>query len=533
MKKLPIGIQSIEKILREGYIYVDKTLLIYKLIAEGSRYFLSRPRRFGKSLLVSTLKAIFKGDKELLKDCQISSTNYQWQKHPIIHLDFTQFSAKNSQQLEKDLKKELALIAKSYGTSIESQSSAQSDLRVLVKALSEKEKVVILVDEYDKPLIDNLDHLEVAEANRDFLKEFFGTLKGLDDYLSFVFVTGVTKFSQVSLFSGFNNLDDITIHPDYATLLGYTELEVNQFFSDRLKKLAIERGNDSIHQISEEMREWYNGYRFSWGQPTVYNPHSTLSFLNTGRTQSYWFRTGTPSFLIKQVKELPQSILPLSGVMATEDELLDIHSLRVISLKTLMWQTGYLTIRQYNLLNSLYELDFPNIEVRRAFFNSLIQDFAKLESASLNLVALECQKHLEKYDLKAFFRIINIFFAKIPYSLFNEGDEGTYQAIFLSLLEAMGIKTRAEEQTNLGRIDLVVEMQKAVLIFEFKLDKNAKEALEQIGARKYGEKYLKHKEIVIIGANFSSKTRNISGWRAIVCSANGEEKIKIENRPLA
>lgn len=531
MKKLPIGLQSIEKLLGEGCVYVDKTLLVYKLITEAENYFLSRPRRFGKSLLVSTLKAIFSGEKELFKNCQIYSTDYRWQKHPIIHLDFAQIPNDGVEKLELALQETLEYIAESYNISIKG-SSLQMQLGNLIRKLSKQTKVVVLVDEYDKPLIDNLERMDVAEANRDLLKNFFGTVKSLDSHLKFVFVTGVSKFSQVSLFSGFNNLKDITIHPDYATLLGYTEEEIYQFFSDHLKRLAKQKSLEgspvSESQIVQEMREWYNGYRFSWGQSTVYNPHSSLCFLDSGRKQSYWFQTGTPSFLIEQVKKLPQSVVPMSGVLATENELLDIRSPRAMSLKALMWQTGYLTIQTYDLDNSLYQLDFPNKEVRQAFFGSLIEEFAKLEPSSVSFISLECHFYLDKQDLKAFFKIINIFFAKIPYSLFNQGDEGTYQAIFLSLLEVMEIRTRAEEQTNLGRIDLVVEMKKVIYIFEFKIDKNAEEALQQIGEKKYKEKYLNHnKEIATIGINFSSKKRTISDWKAIVYSADGAEKVKL------
>ena len=519
MKKLPIGMQSIEEIIEGGYVYVDKTALIFQLITQGKYYFISRPRRFGKSLLVSTLKAILSGNKKLFKNCQIHSTDYDWHEHPVIYLDFTLFSTESTEELEEDLKKSLIATAKSYGKSIDSPTSARAGLISLVKALSTKNKVVVLVDEYDKPVIDNLDQKKLFQANRKLLRNFFASLKGLDRYLKLIFVTGVSKFSQVSLFSGFNNLNDITIDPEYATLMGYTQTEMHQFFSDRLKKLILKRSEEgnpaSEKEILEEMKEWYNGYRFSWGQPAVYNPYSTLNFLNTGRVQSYWFRTGTPSFLIKQIKKIPQSIVPLSGVLATEDELLNIRSPRVTSFKTLMWQTGYLTIQGYNPKNCLYQLDFPNKEVRQAFFGSLIQEFAGLESSAVTLVSSECKRHLEKQNLSDFFNMINVFFAKIPYSLFKKGSEGTYHAIFLSLLEAMNIKTRAEEQTNIGRIDLIVEMKKAIFIFEFKIDKNAKKALQQIDLKKYKEKYLGNcKEIIAIGVNFSSKSRNISDWKS-------------------
>ena len=521
MKKLPIGIQAIEEIIEKGYVYVDKTALISQLINEGKYYFLSRPRRFGKSLLLSTLKAIFNGKKELFKDCQIYHTQYKWQKCPILHFDFSQTPTDSSQNLETALKETLEYVAESYGVSLRG-SSLQLQLGSLIRELSKDNQVVVLVDEYDKPLIDNLQRPEIVDSNRDLLRNFFGTLKGLDDHLKFVFVTGVTKFSQVSLFSGFNNLNDITLSPDYATLLGYTESEIHHFFQDRVQKLVAKKSHSaekSKEELLSDMKKWYNGYRFSWGMPAVYNPYSTLNFLQTGRVQNYWFRTGTPSFLIKQIQEWPQSVIPLSGIMATEDELLNIHTPTLINLKALMWQTGYLTIQDYNPTNHLYRLDFPNLEVRKAFFNSLIQDFAKIESSSVNFIGLDCQKNLEDQNLKDFFKIINVFFAKIPYSLFANRDEATYHALFLVLLEGMGIRARAEEQTNIGRIDLIVEIEKIIYIFEFKLDKSAEDALSQIAIKNYKEKYLNNYQLIIaVGVNFSSKTHNVSDWKAIPSS---------------
>jgi len=532
VKKLPIGIQTIEEIINEGYTYVDKTSLIFSLITEGKYYFLSRPRRFGKSLLISTLKAIFSGKKELFKDCHIYSTDYRWHEHPIIHLDFTQILTKTPQELKDSLQRALEEIAKSYRKSIEFPS-LQEGFGALIKQLSEGGKVVILVDEYDKPIIDNLHQIEVAEANRDVLKDVFGILKGLDSYLKFVFITGVSKFSQVSLFSGFNNLKDITIHPNYATLLGYTEEEIRQLFDDRIQKISQESNENGMttnEQIIEGMREWYNGYRFSWGRPAVYNPHSTLNFLDTGRLEGFWFQTGTPTFLIEQIKKLPQSVISLSGSMAEKDELLDICNPRLISLKALMWQTGYLTIQKYNARTGLYQLDFPNKEVRNAFFGSLLKEFSGPESFNASFFASACRKDLDKHHFISFFQTINMFFANIPYSLFSKENEGFYHAIFISLLESMGIKVHAEQKTNIGRIDLVVELENIIYIFEFKLDKGAKIALEQIEEKKYKEKYSKKgKEIALVGANFSSKTCNISEWKAIIYSSEGKIKENLQS----
>ncbi|WP_194847210.1 ATP-binding protein [Candidatus Neptunochlamydia vexilliferae] len=512
MKKLPIGIQTIDKIITNGYVYVDKTEHALKLIRGGAYYFLARPRRFGKSLFLNTLKEIFLGNKELFKDCAIYSSDYSWEKHPVIYFDFTKIPSHTPEQLEASLKRTLKKASKLYNKNVDIPS-VEEGLDNLVEELTKDNKVIVLIDEYDKPLIDRLSSPEIAKANREILKSFFGTLKGLDEHLKFVFVTGVSKFSQVSLFSGFNNLEDITVDPISSTIMGYTEEEIRKSFADHLDHLAKGSSQESL---INEMRRWYNGYRFSREGAPVYNPHSTLKFLKTGHTQSYWYSTVTPSFLIEQIKERPLSSLDLSQSEAKETELLNINDIQKIDLQALMWQTGYLTLRNYDPQTSLYELDFPNQEVREAFFDSLLSDFAEIKPSKVITAAAECKQELENIDLDAFFERINHYFASVPYTLFENAREGFYHAVFLSLLEGMGIKTYSEQKTNIGRIDLVVEMPLIIYIFEFKKDQSADAALEQIKNTKYGEKYTQSgKKLIHVGVNFSSKSRNISEWKAL------------------
>lgn len=532
MKNLPIGIQSFEKIINENCLYVDKTDLIYRLISEGQRYFMSRPRRFGKSVLVSTLEAIFKGNKELFKNCSIYNKAYEWKKYPVISLDFTRTPARSSDELESMLKRALEQTAFSYDKSIKCPTLSEG-LANLVMELAQLGPVVVLIDEYDKPLIDNLENIEVAEKNQRLLKDFYGTLKGLDKYLRFVFVTGVTKFSQVSLFSGPNNLDDITIDPAYATLLGYTDLELRKFMQDRIKQIAAERSlvtNTAEDQVLAEMKEWYNGYRFSWGALPVYNPHSTLNFLKKGRVQNYWYQTGTPTFLIDQIRKHPRSAVQLSGkVLAKENELLGTGNLRQIGLSSLMWQTGYLTIQNFDLATHLYELNFPNREVREAFFESIIQEFAELDVSMVNSLALECKQQLEQYQLTPFFQNIKALFATIPYSLSTKGLESFYHSVFIAILESMGIKTQSEKQTNLGRIDIAIEMKDCVYIMELKFEKDAETAVRQIENKKYKEQYsISKKDIILLGINFSDKARNISDWEGVIYRKNRKDENAFE-----
>jgi len=539
MKKLPIGIQSIDKILNEGYVYADKTGYVRQLLEEGApHYFMSRPRRFGKSLFLDTLRAIFSGEKDLFKGCEIYESDYSWKEHPVLMFDFSQIKNATAEELENGLKESLQDLAKLYGVSVTGHSS-QSQLKRLVEELSKKNRVVVLVDEYDQPIINNLKRLEVAEANREIMKSFYGTLKSLDRNLEFTFVTGISKFSQVSLFSGPNNIIDITMDPKYAGMMGYTEEEIKIGFSKYIKVIAKQRSSRDKHvteaQVLEEIREWYNGYRFSEEDLAVYNPFSTLNFLRSKKPASYWYSSGTPSFLIDEVKNHPQVVTSLSGAEASKTQLSDISKLDRISLPALMFQTGYLTIQGHNPEEDSYRLDFPNKEVRQAFFDSLIQEFAEIDPLAVSRTAAAVRKDLEEFDIDDFVTKMNIHFAKVPYLLFpkakaNQAKEGFYQAILFTFLEKSGISTRPEDPTNIGRIDLVSEMQKTIYVFELKLDKTADEAFDQAETKRYKEKYAQRgKDIAVIGINFNSESRNISDWNGSLFSSEGELIRELDN----
>ena len=528
MKKLPTGIQNIKEILSEDFVYVDKTDFAYKLINGGKYYFMSRPRRFGKSLFVSTLEEIFKGNKELFTGLEIYNSDYEWSHHPILHFDFALISHQTTEALRAGLQDALEDIAQQYGLPI-TGSSLQSQLTRLVRALAEKSgSVVVLVDEYDKPIISHLTDLDTAKQNRDLLRDFFGTLKGLDTHIKFTFVTGVSKFSQVSLFSGLNNLTDITMDEDYSCMLGYTEKDISKHFGKHIEQIVNKRNLAGIQtsdtNILDELRTWYNGYRFSKHLDSVYNPFSTLNFMKSGNAEGYWYSTGTPSFLVDQVKKHPQSVTSLNGAMAFKSSLMNISRLERIDLIALMFQTGYLTIQNYLSDQDMYCLNFPNREVREAFFNSLLQDFAQVQPTDISQSASRVQESLDTHQIRQFVEIINSHFAKISYQLFLNANEGFYHAIFLTFLERSGFKTTAEVSANIGRIDLVAELPNATCIFELKLDKSADIAFDQAETKKYKERYSHtDKEILVIGINFSSKTRNISEWKAKLFSSEGKE----------
>ncbi|MCB1081849.1 MAG: AAA family ATPase [Chlamydiia bacterium] len=523
MKKLPLGIQTIGKILEGGsYVYVDKTPFILDLINDGAPYFfMSRPRRFGKSLFLNTLYEVFSGNKKLFKGCAICRSSYPFKKHPIVHLDFSKIANSTPDQLKVALKIRLELIAKEHKVAIVT-SDVQVALDTLVVALAKKyhSQVVVLVDEYDKPIIDHLDDLTIANKNKEILRAFFGTLKGVDKDLRFTFVTGISKFSQVSLFSGLNNMKDLTIDPKYAGMMGYTEEELKHYFASHLETIAEER-DESIEEILQEMRNWYNGYRFSKGELCVYNPFSTLNFFDKKETNPYWYSTGTPSFLIDHLKKYPQSAVSLDGTTARGDELMDISTLEEIDLGALMYQTGYFTIKDYNPKSQRYYLGLPNEEVRTAFMHSLVKNCAKIADVRSSEPFV---KALDNHQMDNLFEHIKGGFASFAYQVFAGAKECTYQAMLLSMLYGMGFDPLAERSTNTGRIDVCLEMPQTTYILEIKLDQTAEAALKQIHQKEYFRPFLhKDKEIALIGASFSSKSRNIYDWKGELLSSQGEK----------
>ncbi|MBF5059156.1 ATP-binding protein [Candidatus Neptunochlamydia vexilliferae] len=522
MKKLPIGIQSLSKILaNRDYVYVDKTGFAKKLIDEGAPYyFISRPRRFGKSLFLNTLEEIFKGNKELFKGCAIYESDYGWEKHPVVHLDFSKIANHTFEHLETALKVRLEIIAKEHDISIIT-TDVQVALDTLIVGLSNKygSRVVVLVDEYDKPIIDRLSDIDTARQNRDLLRGFFGTLKGTDAHLRFTFVTGISKFSQVSLFSGLNNLKDITMDPRYATMVGYTQEQLAFTFQEHIAAMVKRQGKKES-EIFAEAKEWYNGYRFSNSDACVYNPFSTLNFMDRQEAEPYWYSSGTPSFLIREVEKHPQSVVPLNGVSAKKSDLMNISSLGKIDLAALMFQTGYLTIQSYNTSTKRHFLGFPNREVKEAFLDSLLGHFATINPT----VSSKWQDFLTNQDLTSFCNEMKAMLAAFPYQLFVKATEATYQSVLLGILKEMDFEVEAEQTTNIGRTDLIIEMEHTTYIFELKLNGSPEEALAQIHKRKYFERYThKKKKIALLGVNFSSESRSISAWKGELLSETGQK----------
>ena len=525
MKNLPIGLQSIKKIRAKDCIYVDKTQFALDLIKNGTHYFLSRPRRFGKSVFVSTLEEIFKGNKALFEGCHIAASNYDWKPYPVLYLDFGRITNETTEDLKIHLHEIITTISEEHSIKI-NVTSLEFRLEMLVKGLAKNGRVVVLIDEYDKPLIDNLHNQEVAEGNRRLLQDFFGALKSLDEYIEFTFITGISKFSKVALFSGANHLEDISMDAQYAAMMGYTQEELVQYFGQYVQAIVQKKNQQgkpsAEEEVLAEIKDWYNGYRFSEEEIYVYNPFSTLNYFRKKKADSYWFATGTPAFIVYELKKRYQEAVSVSQMLATQDDLADIHEVDAIPLPALLFQAGYLTIQDYQVDLDAYQLDFPNKEVRKGFFISMLTVLGKLQSLKVTRMADKVQESLSTLDLDAFFLIIKTHFSKITYHTYQHDKEGPYQALFLTFLELSGIHTQSEIATNRGRIDVLCQLSNMFYIFELKVDQRADKAMEQILDQEYSQ-ICRHqgKQIVVMGVSFSSKKRSIDTWQGELLDENG------------
>ena len=502
-RKLPVGIQSFEVIRTEGYYYVDKTPFVKKLADEGKYFFLSRPRRFGKSLFLDTLRQAFLGKRELFKGLFLENS-WDWsKKYPVIYISFGAGVIKTVEELDITFEEILMEHEEIYQVKLK-YPSLKGRFRELIKALFQRhnQKVVVLIDEYDKPILDRIEDRETAIAIREELKNFYAVLKDADPYLKFCFITGVSKFSKVSLFSGLNNLKDITLHPSYATICGYTQEELETVFADRLEGVDL-----------TEVRRWYNGYNFL-GEP-LYNPFDILLFLDSLLFRPYWFETGTPTFLIKLILERRLPIPSLEN-LEVGDEIVESFDVDRIYPETLLFQTGYLTIREVRQRRTIlkYLLGWPNLEVKVSFNNYLLNTF--LEPYRKEKELDKVYEALEKNDLLALKEAFYSFFASIPHDWYRKSEiqnyEGFYASVFYAYFAALGVDVLVEDATSHGRLDMVVLFDDRCYIFEFKVVEFEPQgkALEQLKAKRYHEKYATRcRKLYLIGVEFSRRQRNI------------------------
>jgi len=522
-KPLPAGSHTFRDIIRGGFLYVDKTQYLYDLVRhEKGIYFLSRPRRFGKSITISTLEEIFKGEKEIFRDFWIYQSDYTWPVHPIIRLDFSEERVQTAEQLEDAISVFLGRIATKHQLTLP-EASYQRQFHYLIEELAargaaEDKKVVILIDEYDKPIVDNIQNLPEAIRIRERLKSFYGIIKALERHIRFVFITGISKFSRVGIFSDLNNLTDLTMSPDFATAFGITDEELIANFQEYITKLAGKEGLTE-EALLAKIRDWYDGFRFVEDAPSVYNPYSTLLLFFHQRFSNYWFETGTPTFLIKLLKEQGYELEQLQSLRLSELAF-STYELEQLAIAPLLFQTGYLTIKEYDHTRRLYTLSYPNQEVENAFLAYLLGAFSERDRSLNDDYLWKLIDALEANQPKQFFTIINIFFANIPYNIHLK-HEKYYQSLFFLIFKLLGSRIEVEVSTNEGRIDAVIEIIDRIFLFEFKLDSTADEALTQIKDNHYYEKYLLHgKPLTLLGANFDSAKRKVTAWKSEAAQQN-------------
>ena len=503
-RKLPIGIQTFRQIREEPYYYVDKTAYIRRLVAEGKHYFLSRPRRFGKSLFLDTLKELFEGNEPLFKGLAIHD-QWDWSvHHPVLRLSFGSGNFKESGNLHKETMAQLGTIEKADGC-----DTAPAYFRHLLRTLHQRtgQPVAVLIDEYDKPILDALEEPEVARANRDYLRGLYATIKDSDAHIAFTFLTGVSKFSKVSLFSGLNNLIDITLDPHYSAICGYTERDLDAVFAPELSGLD-----------REEIRTWYNGYNWL-GEEAVYNPFDVLLLFFNRRFGAYWFETGTPTFLLEMLVEREVSSLTLDDMLGSE-ELLSAFDVDHIATEALLFQTGYLTIRRTESRGGelYYRLGYPNREVQQSLNKSLLNHLTGNPSRQV-------EHNARLYDLllvnnfDSLKTLFEAFFASIPYQWHTNNEianyEGYYASVFYSYFASLGLTITVEDSSQAGRLDMAVEFNGNVYLFEFKVVRQMSEgaALRQLKERDYAAKYRGRGEpIYLIGVEFSRQTRTLAAF---------------------
>ena len=516
MMKYPIGIQTFEQIREEGYVYVDKTELVHRLVTTGKIYFLCRPRRFGKSLLLSTIKAYFLGKKDLFKGLAMESLETEWAQYPVFHIDFNGIDSGKEGAVESALNGYVDTWAQDYEVKDAGSLPIGKRFEKILAAAHAKtgRRCVVLVDEYDKPLLDVLDS-DMEGRNRETLKAFYSTFKAADEHLRFVMLTGVTKFSQITVFSGLNQPDDISMDPRYDTICGITEEELHRYFDDQIAAFAQEEGVSTDEMLSE-IRNRYDGYHFSRRMIGVYNPFSFLNAMAKSQLDDYWFRTGTPTYLIKLMEHFRENINEMTAKPYPPEEFIDYRA-DVERPLPMIYQSGYLTITGYDKRRNRYRLDFPNNEVKSGFLTMIANSYLKLRKSFSSWID-DLVDSLEDGDLEKFRTLMTSFLASIPYTERRKRSEREreryFHYTFYLILRMISVYTVfTEKETSQGRADCVVETPKYVYIFEFKLDGTAAEAIAQINQKGYAREYeADPRSLYKIGCGFSSATGTISDW---------------------
>ena len=509
-KIYPIGIQNFESLRQDGYFYVDKTALMYKMVKTGRYYFLSRPRRFGKSLLVSTLEAYFQGKKELFAGLAIEKLEKDWIKYPILHLDLNIEKYDTPESLDNILNDNLEYWESQYGTR-PSETSFSLRFAGIIQRACEKtgRRVVVLVDEYDKPMLQAIGNENLQKQYRDTLKPFYGALKTMDGCIKFALLTGVTKFGKVS-FSDLNNLDDISMWNEYVELCGVSEREIHENLEAELHEFASVRGM-TYEKLCDELRVCYDGYHFTHDSIGMYNPFSLLNAFKRNEFGSYWFETGTPTYLVRLLQKHHYDLERMAHE-ETDAQVLNSIDSESTNPIPVIYQSGYLTIKGYDEEFGIYRLGFPNREVEEGFIRFLLPYYANVDKIESPFEIRKLVREVESGDYDSFFRRLQSFLADTTYEVVRER-ELHYANVLFVVFKLVGFYTKVEYHTSHGRIDLVLQTDKFIYIMEFKLDGTAEEALRQINEKHYALPFESDgRKLFKIGINFSAETRNIEKW---------------------
>jgi len=509
MKPITTSMYTFQDLIETGCLYVDKTKYLHDLVtAPKGQYFLARPRRFGKSLLISTLKAIFQSKRELFKGLAIDKLDYDWKSHPVIHLDMGSTATSSVDDFESILSFLIDSQAKSFGIKLEPGKAAKKFLELVETLSQEDQKVVILVDEYDKPLLNHIGKESVKEI-QGVLKNFYSVIKTTEPYQRFAMITGVSKFSRVSIFSDLNNLTDLTMTLPEATLLGYTQEELEENFDGYIEAVAEEQGL-SKEECLEKLRLWYNGYRFHHKGQTVYNPVSVMKCFHDKEFKNYWFETGTPTFLMDLLKDKPVDL----GDLQLDESAFSTYEPSHLDPLPLLFQTGYLTIKGSVDTGGFteYILDFPNFEVSYSFSYNLTKTFSEIDDVDLSRTRRKIVQSLNEGDIDTVLDWMRVFFSDITYELAIQ-NEKYYQTIFYAVLKLLGANINVEVKTSYSRVDAVIKTDDYIYVIEFKLNDTAEAALQQIEDKQYALPYVNDpRKLFKVGVEFSKETRNIDRW---------------------
>ncbi|WP_288146129.1 ATP-binding protein [Xylanibacter caecicola] len=506
--KYPIGIQSFESLRNDGYVYVDKTALVYKLADTGRYYFLSRPRRFGKSLLISTLEAYFSGKKELFDGLAIEELEKDWTEYPILHLDLNSRLYENADSLRFELNKHLELWERLYGSEFSDRALEERFYHVIMKAYEQTgQRVVILVDEYDKPMLQSIGNEALQDEYRNILKAFYSVLKTQDRYIRFAFLTGVTKFGKVSVFSDLNNLKDISMDERYIDICGITEAEIHRYFEEAIHDLAAKEGI-GYEECCDMLKELYDGYHFETGTVGIYNPFSILNTFDSLKFGDYWFETGTPSFLVHLLKQADYNLNNLQKEQVSADVLNSIDSMSRNPIPVI-YQSGYLTIKGYDNRFKIYNLGFPNKEVENGFIKYLLPLYTPVGENKTEFFVAGFISDVEKGNPDGFMERLCSLFADSDYRIAGDMEKYFQNSLYL-IFKLLGFYTEVERTTSRGRMDVVLKTSDYIYVMELKLDGTAEDALRQIDERGYAAPFMSDgRKLYKIGVNFSSATRGI------------------------